>query len=81
MHENLARLGVEAEEESDGLLIHGRGKIQGASVKGYGDHRIIMSMAIASAVADGPIIIDDERAAAVTFPTFFELLDTLRSRL
>ena len=78
MHENLTRLGVEAEEESDGLLIHGTGKIHGGEVKGYGDHRIIMSMAIASAKADSPIIIDDESQAAVTFPTFFEILDSIR---
>ena len=78
MRENLERLGVKVEEEDDGLLIHGTGRICGGMVKGYSDHRIIMASAIASAAADGPITIDDEKAAAVTFPTFFELLETIR---
>lgn len=78
MRENLERLGVKVEEEEDGLLIHGNGIIHGGKVKGYGDHRIIMAAAIASGKADGPIEIDDEKAAAVTFPTFFDLLETIR---
>ena len=78
MHDNLRLLGVEVEEEEDGLLIHGNGYIHGAAVKGYGDHRIIMAMAIASAASDATITIDDEKAAAVTFPTFFSLLETIR---
>ena len=59
-------------------MIHGNGIIHGGKVKGYGDHRIIMAAAIASGKADGPIEIDDEKAAAVTFPTFFDLLETIR---
>lgn len=78
MHENLRLLGVDAEEEEDGLLIHGKGIIKGAECKGYGDHRIIMALAVASAAAEGIITIDDEKAAAVTFPTFFTLLENIR---
>ena len=78
MHENLSVLGVEAEEEEDGILIHGRGGFSGGNVKGYGDHRIIMAMAVAAGAASSPVVIDDEKAAAVTFPAFFDLLETLR---
>ncbi len=78
MHENLTLMGVSAEEEEDGIIIHGNGRIHGASCKGYGDHRIIMSLAVASAAADSTVTIDDERAAAVTFPAFFNLLETIR---
>lgn len=78
MRENLGRLGVDAEEEPDGLIIHGTGSFSGGSVLGYGDHRIIMAMAVASAAADSAIEIDDEKAAAVTFPSFFSLLETIR---
>ena len=67
-----------AEEEEDGLIIHGKGIIKGAECKGYGDHRIIMALAVASAAAEGIITIDDEKAAAVTFPTFFTLLENIR---
>lgn len=78
MHENLTALGIECEEEYDGLIIHGRGHVDGGSVKGFGDHRIIMAMASLSAAATDDIIIDNEEAAAVTFPTFFSLLDSIR---
>ena len=78
MHENLTALGIECEEEYDGLIIHGRGHVDGGSVKGFGDHRIIMAMASLSAAATDDIIIDNEEAAAVTFPTFFSLFDSIR---
>ena len=60
-------------------IIHGTGKVAGGSVKGFGDHRIIMAMASLSAAASGDIIIDDERAAEVTFPDFFHLLESIRN--
>lgn len=78
MSENLRRLGVENEELPDGLIIHGKGKVNGGSVMGYSDHRIIMAMAVISAASEKEIVIDDVSAAAVTFPTFFELFDKLR---
>ena len=78
MRENLERLGVSVEEEDDGLVIHGRGHVSGGSVAGYGDHRIIMAMASLSAAADDDITIDDEKAAGITFPTFFSLLESIR---
>ncbi len=78
MRKNLEALGVRAEEEKDGLVIYGDGHVAGGAVKGYGDHRIIMALASLSAGADGDIIIDDESAAAVTFPTFFALLEEVR---
>ena len=63
MHENLSALGVECEEEYDGLIIHGRGHV---------------AMASLSAAAADDIIIDNEEAAAVTFPSFFRLFDSIR---
>ena len=78
MRQDLEALGIDVEEEPDGLAIHGRGRIHGGSVKGFGDHRIIMAMASLSAGSDGPVTIDDEKAAEVTFPTFFTLLGSLR---
>ena len=79
MRENLETLGVRCEEEEDGLVIHGTGKVGGGAVKGFGDHRIIMAMASLSSAADGAITIDDEKAAEVTFPGFFSLLEEIRN--
>ena len=78
MRENLEALGVEAEETEDSLIIHGKGRIPGGNGKGFGDHRIIMALAAASAGSKNDITIDDEKAAAVTFPSFFTLFDSIR---
>lgn len=77
MKENLQCLGADIEEREDGLIIHGSGKLKGGLVKGYGDHRIIMAMAVASLLCDDEVTIDDESACSVTFPTFFELFRRL----
>ncbi len=71
MATNLKKLGVEVEELEDGLKIYGKGYIEGATVSGYKDHRIIMAMAIGALQAKEDVIIDDIEAVAVTFPRFF----------
>lgn len=78
MCENLKVLGANIEEEEDGILIHANGKLNGGNVKGFSDHRIIMALAVAATKADKPIYIDDISAVSVTFPTFFELYDSIR---
>lgn len=77
MHENLAKLGADISEQPDGLTIRGYGRLQGGAVDGFGDHRVIMSMAIAAAGCDGPVTINGIEAAGVTFPSFFHLLESL----
>ena len=77
MRENLNNLGVDAEEESDALIIHGKGRVRGGNAKGYGDHRIIMALSILGTKTEEVTNIDDVSAASVTFPTFFDLLKTL----
>ncbi len=77
MCENLKILGAKVEEKEDGLIIYGKDTYTGGLVKGYKDHRIIMSLAIASLICTDKIIIDDEKAVDVTFPTFFSLLSSL----
>ena len=37
-----------------------------------------MAMAILSLIIEGGLTIDDEKAAQVTFPTFFTLLDSVK---
>lgn len=78
MTKNLKLMGVDVEEEPDGMLIHGKGVMKGTAVKGYGDHRVIMAMATAASKADGETEIDNVDAVDVTFPTFFELYESLR---
>ena len=77
MVENLRALGGDVEEGEDFLLIRGKGELKGGSVKGFGDHRIIMALAIASLGTQEPVTIDSIDAVAVTFPTFFTLFDQI----
>lgn len=77
MRENLNELGVEAEERRDALIVHGNGSVKGGKAKGYGDHRVIMALAILGTKTEEETEIDDVSAASVTFPTFFDLLEKL----
>ena len=77
MRENLNDLGVEAEERRDALIVHGKGSVKGGKAKGYGDHRVIMALAILGTRTEEKTEIDDVSAASVTFPTFFDLLEKL----
>lgn len=79
MCSNLKLLGANVEEEDDGILIHGKGSLRGGCACGYGDHRIIMALASAASGTDESVYIDDIKAASVTFPTFFELYESIRS--
>ncbi|RUL55481.1 3-phosphoshikimate 1-carboxyvinyltransferase [Lysinibacillus antri] len=73
----LKKLGANIEATDDGMIIHGPTKLQGASLQSYGDHRIGMMGAIAALIADSPIEIDDTDCIAVSYPTFFEHVNSL----
>lgn len=79
MSTELRRLGVRVEEREDGMVIEGRGRVLGASVRSYGDHRVAMAMAVAGLSADGGVEIDDSACADISFPGFFDLLEGLRA--
>jgi 3-phosphoshikimate 1-carboxyvinyltransferase len=72
--ENLRRLGVEAEERSDGMVIPGRQKFRGAAFDSFGDHRIAMAFAVAALRAEGESVIEGAEAASVSFPEFWSTL-------
>jgi 3-phosphoshikimate 1-carboxyvinyltransferase len=80
--ENLRRMGASVEERPDGLLVAGRsaGKLRGAEVEPYGDHRIAMAFAVAALAANGPTLIRDADCAAVSYPTFFDDLERVADR-
>jgi 3-phosphoshikimate 1-carboxyvinyltransferase len=72
---NLRTLGATVEEYADGLFVPGRQRLRGGTVDSFGDHRIAMAFAIAGLIADGPVFIKNPDCAAISFPSFFELLD------
>ena len=81
MNRELSRLGAEIAELPDGMVIRGRGRagLRGGTVSGHGDHRVVMALAIAALAAASPVTIDGSEAAAVTFPDFFSLLESVRA--
>lgn len=73
----LSRLGASVEELDDGLRITGGRKLRGAAHKTYGDHRIAMTAGVAGLLADGETIIRAAETAAVSYPTFWDDLESL----
>ena len=69
MASGLASLGATVSETPDGLSIDG-GRLAGGRIDSRGDHRIAMSFAIASLLADGPIEILETAEVATSFPGF-----------
>jgi 3-phosphoshikimate 1-carboxyvinyltransferase len=72
MVEGLRALGARVEERPDGVLIRGS-VLHGGVVDSHGDHRVAMSFAVASLVADGEIRILDTGNVATSFPDFVPL--------
>jgi len=70
--ENLKALGAKVNELPDGLEIFGKGVLKGGRVKSYGDHRIVMAMAVASCVCGSPVIIEGAETVEKSYPAFFE---------
>jgi 3-phosphoshikimate 1-carboxyvinyltransferase len=75
----LAKMGADIKERPDGLEIRG-GKLHGASVHGYHDHRIVMALTVASFAAGGTMI-DTAEAVDVSYPGFFQEMAKLGARV
>ncbi|MGI6257136.1 MAG: 3-phosphoshikimate 1-carboxyvinyltransferase [Anaerovoracaceae bacterium] len=71
MAHNISTLGGDIRILPDGLLIQG-GSLKGGEVDGAGDHRIVMSMAIAATRCQGPVTILGAEAVDKSYPTFFD---------
>ncbi|RLM53231.1 3-phosphoshikimate 1-carboxyvinyltransferase [Halobellus sp. Atlit-31R] len=78
MAEELGKLGASVTEERDRLTVHGsESDLVGARVDGRGDHRIVMSLAVAGLVADGETVIEGGEHVDVSFPDFFDAMASL----
>ena len=77
MTAELRKLGVEVEEREDGITIEGRERLKGGELKTHGDHRVAMALAVAALSAEGGVKLDDSACADISFPGFFEILESL----
>ena len=76
MATELDRMGVDVEEREDELVVDGGG-LEGATVSGHADHRIVMALSVAGVVADGETTVAGADHVDVSFPAFFETLSAL----
>lgn len=77
---NLRAMGAECEEREDGLRVPGSQKLHGAEIDSGGDHRIAMAFAVAALRAEGETRIASADAAKISFPQFFQMLDSVTER-
>ena len=72
MYAALTACGADVTELPDGLIIRGGRQLHSATIDGCNDHRIVMAMAVASAISSGPLTITDAQAVAKSAPAFWE---------
>lgn len=78
MARNLTKLGAKVSELPDGLVFEPITEFKGAQVDSCHDHRIAMAMAVASLASSDGVTIRNSAAVKMTFPSFFELFDSVR---
>ena len=79
--ETLNALGANVTEEPEGLLLQGVPALRGGTVDSWGDHRIAMMAAIASAACREPVTVENAQAVSKSYPGFWEDLQRLGKRL
>ena len=78
--QNLRAMGAEVEEFDDGLQVGGGARLRGAKIDPRGDHRIAMAFTVAGLIAEGKTEITGSECVAVSFPEFFDLLESVIER-
>lgn len=69
--EMLSRLGIRTDETVDTLRVYG-GTVQGGTVQGFNDHRMVMSAAVAASAAKNAVTVHGAEAIRKSYPHFFE---------
>ena len=70
--ESLSALGADIKQTENGLVIIGKKSLPGGETESFGDHRIIMSAAILSAVCTGTVTIREAQVVNKSYPDFFK---------
>ena len=68
----LGKLGADITELTDGLIIKGRQFLTGGEVECWNDHRIAMSLAIASCKCQSEVVVHGAESVRKSYPKFWE---------
>jgi 3-phosphoshikimate 1-carboxyvinyltransferase len=75
MAEALSRMGASVDETEASLTVRGgESDLQGTTVDGRADHRIVMALTVAGLVAEGTTTVTGADHVDVSFPGFFDVL-------
>lgn len=78
----LNKLGADVTEQAESLIVKGKPQgLLGGSVSAWNDHRIAMSMAVASLVCRGPVIIGGSGSVKKSYPIFWQDFRMLGGRI
>lgn len=73
----LRAMGVDVEEQEEGMVIRGGRPLRAARLSSGGDHRLAMAFAVAGLFADGPVEITDTACIATSYPGFDQAMSAL----
>ena len=76
----ISALGGDITGTDDGCVIRGVERLKGGRIEHAGDHRMMMSAAIASLVSEGPVSMEDDACWNVSYPGFPEQMISLGMR-
>jgi 3-phosphoshikimate 1-carboxyvinyltransferase len=72
MEQELQKLGADVRVGWDEFIVNGTGRLKGGKAQSHGDHRVAMALAIASAITEGPIILEGCGAVRKSAPLFWD---------
>lgn len=73
----LSAMGCDITATKDGMIVNGGKPLHGAVIDSHMDHRIAMSFAVASLIADGTTEIKGSDVVTISYPNFYEDLKKL----
>lgn len=76
----LKKMGADIEEKEDGVVVHGS-KLKGADLLAYNDHRLALSLTVASLGASSAAKLSGTECIAKTYPNFFDAFTSIGARI